>query len=95
MVRVATTATEDSASTQEGSEVNGFPEKVLLATDGLENTALAVRAAVDLAKKGDAKKSTSERRNHEAFAPSPLITHFHCILACRGLSTQIGGTSGA
>jgi hypothetical protein len=73
-----------------GSEVNGFPEKVLLATDGLENTALADRAAVDLA-----KKSTSERRNHEAFAPSSLITHFHCNLAYRGLSTQIGGTSGA
>jgi hypothetical protein len=66
---VATTATEEPASTQEGSEVNGFPENVLLATDGLENTALAVRAAVDLAKKGDAKKSTSERRNNEAFAP--------------------------
>jgi nucleotide-binding universal stress UspA family protein len=30
--------------------VNGFPEKVLLATDGLESTALASRAAVDLAK---------------------------------------------
>jgi hypothetical protein len=56
-------------SEQEGSEVNGFPEKVLLATDGLENTALADRAAVDLAKKDDAKKSTSERRNNEAFAP--------------------------
>jgi hypothetical protein len=69
--------------------VNGFPEKVLLATDGLENTAL------DLAKKGDAKESTSERGNHEAFAPSSLITHFHCNLAYRGLSTQIGGTSGA
>ena len=52
-----------------GSEVNGFPEKVLLATDGLENTALADRAAVDLAKKGDAKESASERGNHEAFAP--------------------------
>ena len=26
--------------------MNGFPEKVLLATDGLENTALADRAAV-------------------------------------------------
>ncbi len=49
--------------------MNGFPEKVLLATDGLENTALADRAAVDLAKKGDAKKSTSETRNYEAFAP--------------------------
>jgi hypothetical protein len=49
--------------------VNGFPEKVLLATDGLENTALAARAGVDLAKKGDAKKITSERRNHESFAP--------------------------
>jgi hypothetical protein len=35
--------------------VNGFPEKVWLATEGLENTALAVRAAVDLATKGDAK----------------------------------------
>jgi nucleotide-binding universal stress UspA family protein len=35
--------------------VNGFPERLLLATDGLENTALAARAAVDLAKKGDAK----------------------------------------
>jgi serine/threonine protein phosphatase PrpC len=66
---VATTATEDPAPTQEGSEVNGFPEKVLLATDGLENTALAARAAVDLAKKGDAKKSISETRNYEAFAP--------------------------
>jgi hypothetical protein len=44
--------------------VNGFPEKVLLATDGLENTALASRAAVDLA-----KKDTGERRNNEAFAP--------------------------
>ena len=49
--------------------MNGFPEKVLLATDGLENTALADRAAVDLAKKGDAKESASERGNHEAFAP--------------------------
>ena len=63
MVWVATTATEDPASTQEGSEVNGFLEKVLLATDGLGNTAL------DLAKKGDAKESTSERGNHEACAP--------------------------
>jgi hypothetical protein len=89
MVWVATTATEDPASTQEGSEVNGFLEKMLLATDGLENTAL------DLAKKGDAKESTSERGNHEAFAPSSLITHFHCILAYRGLSTQIRGMSGA
>jgi hypothetical protein len=35
--------------------VNGFPEKVLLAADGLEHTALAARTAVDLAKKGDAK----------------------------------------
>ena len=75
--------------------MNGFPEKVLLATDELEHTALVARAAVDLAKKGDAKKSTSERRNHEAFAPSSLITHFHCNLAYRGLSTRIGGTSGA
>ena len=65
--------------------MNGFPERVLLATDGLENTALADRAAVDLAKKGDAKKSTSERRNHEACALSSLITHFPCILAYRGL----------
>jgi hypothetical protein len=29
-----------------GSEVNGFPEKVRLATDGLEHAALADRAAV-------------------------------------------------
>jgi nucleotide-binding universal stress UspA family protein len=36
-------------------EMNGFPEKVLLATDGLDNTALAARAAVDLAKKGGAE----------------------------------------
>jgi hypothetical protein len=60
--------------------VNGFPEKVLLATDGLENTTLASQAAVDLAKKG-----TSERRNNEAFAPQFPITHLHCILAYRGL----------
>ena len=75
--------------------MNGFPERLLLATDGLENTALASRAAVDLAKKDDAKKSTSERRNHEACAPSAFITHFHCILAYRGLDTHIEGTSGA
>ena len=35
--------------------MSGFPEKVLLATDGLENTTLAARAAVDLAKKGGAE----------------------------------------
>ena len=35
--------------------MNGFPEKVLLATDGLENTTLAARAAVDLSKKGGAE----------------------------------------
>ena len=34
--------------------MNVFPEKVLLATDGLENTTLAARAAVDLAKNGGA-----------------------------------------
>ena len=75
--------------------MNGFREKVLLATGGLENTALADREALDLAKKSDAKKSTSERRNHEAIAHSTLITLFHSNLAYRGLSTQIGGTSGA
>jgi nucleotide-binding universal stress UspA family protein len=52
---VAPIATEDPVSTQEGSEVNAFPEKVLLATDGLENTTLAARVAVDLAKKGGAE----------------------------------------
>src|SRR5918995_2939109 len=35
--------------------MNGFPEKVLLATDGLENTTLAARAAVDLAQRGGAE----------------------------------------
>ncbi len=35
--------------------MDGFPEKILLATDGLENTTLAARAAVDLAKKGGAE----------------------------------------
>ena len=35
--------------------MNGFPEKILLATDGHENTALAARAAVDIAKKGGAE----------------------------------------
>ena len=35
--------------------MNGFPEKVLLATDGLENTTLAAKAAVDLAKRGGAE----------------------------------------
>jgi hypothetical protein len=38
-----------------GSDVNGFPEKVLLATEALEHTALADRAAVDLATTGDAQ----------------------------------------
>jgi hypothetical protein len=49
--------------------VNGFPEKVLLATDELEHTALVARAAVDLAKKGDAKKSTTERRTMKRLHP--------------------------
>ena len=35
--------------------MNGFPEKILLATDGLENTARAARAAVDLANRGGAE----------------------------------------
>ena len=35
--------------------MNGFPEKILLATDGLVSTATAARAAVELAKKGDAE----------------------------------------
>jgi nucleotide-binding universal stress UspA family protein len=35
--------------------VSSFPEKVLLATDGLDNTTHAARAAVDLAKKGGAE----------------------------------------
>ena len=35
--------------------MNGFPGKVLLATDGLENTTLAARAAIDLAKGGGAE----------------------------------------
>lgn len=35
--------------------MNGFPEKILLPTDGLENTTLAARAAVDLAEKGGAE----------------------------------------
>jgi nucleotide-binding universal stress UspA family protein len=35
--------------------LNSFPEKVLLATDGLESTALASRAAVDLTKAGGAE----------------------------------------
>jgi hypothetical protein len=35
--------------------VNGFPEKILLATHGLGTTTLASRAAVDLAKAGGAE----------------------------------------
>jgi nucleotide-binding universal stress UspA family protein len=35
--------------------MDGFPEKILLATDGLENTTLAARAAVDLARGGGAE----------------------------------------
>jgi nucleotide-binding universal stress UspA family protein len=35
--------------------MNGFPEKILLATDGLESMALASRAAVDLARGGGAQ----------------------------------------
>ena len=33
--------------------MNGFPEKILLATDGLVSTATARAAAVDLTEKGD------------------------------------------
>jgi len=38
--------------------MNGFPERILLATDGLENTTLAARAAADLAKAGGAALGT-------------------------------------
>jgi nucleotide-binding universal stress UspA family protein len=40
---------------ERGRKMNGFPEKILLATDGLVSTATAARAAVDLAKKGKAE----------------------------------------
>src|SRR3712207_4401852 len=40
---------------ERGLTVRGFPEKVLLASDGLESTALAARAAVDLARGGGAE----------------------------------------
>jgi nucleotide-binding universal stress UspA family protein len=40
---------------ERSQKMNGFPEKILLATDGLENTTLAARAAVDLAKRGGAE----------------------------------------
>lgn len=36
-------------------KINGFPEKILLATDGMENTTSAARAAMDLAEKGGAE----------------------------------------
>src|SRR5215218_8531491 len=36
-------------------KINGFPEKILLATDGMQTTSLAARAAVDLAKGGGAE----------------------------------------
>jgi nucleotide-binding universal stress UspA family protein len=42
-------------TSKEFIEMKGFPEKVLLATDGLESTTLASRAAVDLATKGGAE----------------------------------------
>jgi nucleotide-binding universal stress UspA family protein len=40
---------------ERGRKMNGFPEKILLAIDGLVSTATAARAAVDLAKKGGAE----------------------------------------
>ncbi len=46
---------EPEAKPERARKMNGFPEKILLATDGLENTTLAARAAVDLAEKGGAE----------------------------------------
>src|SRR5215211_4693788 len=40
---------------ERGRKMNGFPEKILLATDGLVSTATAARAAVDLTEKEGAK----------------------------------------
>jgi nucleotide-binding universal stress UspA family protein len=40
---------------ERGRKMNGFPEKILLATDGLVSTATAARAAVDLTEKGGAE----------------------------------------
>lgn len=53
--------------------MNGFPEKVLLATDGLENTTLAARAAVDLAKRGGAELHVIHAWHT---VPSPHFDHF-------------------
>jgi hypothetical protein len=52
-------ARNENSQLEEGLEmrqkINGFPEKILLATDGMQNTTLAARAAVDLAKGGGAE----------------------------------------
>src|SRR4028119_139246 len=40
---------------ERGRNMNGFPEKILLATDGLASTGVAARAAVDLNEKGGAE----------------------------------------
>jgi nucleotide-binding universal stress UspA family protein len=56
MLRNAVEARTENSGLEERLErsrkMNGFPEKILLATDGLESTALASRAAVDIAKGG-------------------------------------------
>jgi Universal stress protein family len=66
--------------------MSGFPEKILLATDGMENTTLAARAAVDLAKKGGAElhvvhvwhtstpRKPTLKATHEGFLWRALLT---------------------
>ena len=51
--------------------MNGFPEKVLLATDGLENTALADRATVDLARRSMRRRVPAKGETMKRLHPSP------------------------
>ncbi len=53
--------------------MNGFPEKILLATDGLVSTDTATRAAVDLAEKGGAELHVVHVWN---MVPSPHASSF-------------------
>ena len=53
--RAGTGISELEEGLERGRRMEGFPEKILLATDGLVSMGVAARAAVDLTEKGGAE----------------------------------------
>jgi hypothetical protein len=56
-----------------GSEVNGFPEKVLLATDGSENMRLAVRGRPSISRRRTMRRVLAKGETMKLLHPRPSL----------------------